>query len=310
MSNFVITLSNVAVMILYMMVGFFLKKIKKSTVEDIPSLSRVLIFGLSFPMILSCFLKLDFSWSVVLKMLVFFIISFVVHFVFLALLILIIGKNGRKDIGKRLICAGGVFGNVGFFGLPIIQAVFPNEPIAACYVSMSVVSMNILLFSFGEYAVCGEKKYISLKAAFLNPTLISFYISAIFFVFNLKNYLPDVVKNSVSLLGSMTAPISMIILGIRLASASFKNIICDKKAWVTCLIKLVAFPLFTFLVMYFLPLDSVFKTCMLILTAAPGATFLLSFAELHNGGQQTAANALLLTSVLCVITIPLFTLLV
>lgn len=52
-------------------------------------------------------------------------------------------------------------------------------------------------------------------------------------------------------------------------------------------------------------LDETFKSCILILSAAPSGAIILSLAELHDTEQELCANVVLLTTILCVITIPL-----
>ena len=76
-------------------------------------------------------------------------------------------------------------------------------------------------------------------------------------------------------------------------------------AYVGSGIKLVAYPLFAFLCVRFVPgLDDTFKACVLVLSAAPSAAVVLSLAELHRCEQENSAAVLLLSTLLCVITLP------
>ena len=65
-----------------------------------------------------------------------------------------------------------------------------------------------------------------------------------------------------------------------------------------------------FLLVLPLPLDPVFKGCMLMLAATPCASIILNLAEMHHNGQEFAANCCLLTTLLSILTIPLLSLLI
>ena len=68
-------------------------------------------------------------------------------------------------------------------------------------------------------------------------------------------------------------------------------------------------PLLVFLVTLVLPLDTVTKQTMFILAATPVASVVLNFAEMLGEGQETAANVVLLGTLLSILTIPAVSLL-
>ena len=76
--------------------------------------------------------------------------------------------------------------------------------------------------------------------------------------------------------------------------------------YVTCLLKLIVFPLFAFLCVNFLPFaDDVLKASVVLLAMTPSGAIIESLAELHECEQEFAANVVLLTTILSVITIPI-----
>ena len=84
---------------------------------------------------------------------------------------------GETDNGHfvvhRILTVGAVLGNVGFFGLPLVTGLFPDQPIVACYSTMYITSMNFLVFTLGVFFITQKKQYVSLKAAILNPTTLA-----------------------------------------------------------------------------------------------------------------------------------------
>lgn len=309
MDSFKIAFINVLISLLYMAPGFILCKTKKAVASHLSTISAILIYACSPCMIISSFISLDYSLVNLLNMALFFVVSFVIQLVFLLLVFLIFRK--KFTISKyRMLTIGSVLGNCGFFGLPLIKALLPDNPEVACYSSIYVISMNILVFTAGIYCLTQDKKYISVKAALINPTAISFLVAFPLYLFGASNWLPNVLKDSIGLLGKMTTPMCMFILGIRLATMDFKRLFTNSFVYFACIGKLIVFPLFAYVCVLFLPLPASFKASMLILAATPCASIILNLAEIHGKETEMSANCILLSTLLCILTIPVLALLI
>ena len=162
----------------------------------------------------------------------------------------------------------------------------------------------------------GDKKNISFRRALLNPPTAALVVALPLFFF--KSYIPhDVivpVSSAVGYLADMTLPLSMIILGIRLADIKFSSLFTDGKVYVACALKLVASPLLAFavcfaLVRLFPALDRSVAITIYIVMAMPSASLGLTFAEMFDGDRESAVRSTLLTTLFSVITIPLLMLL-
>lgn len=308
MSAFTIVFVNVVTMIAYMGCGFVLVKCKKGVAEHAKTLSAMLVYLLSPAMVISAFQQMSFSVDGLIDIGLFFVCSFLAQFAFFLVLYFIVRKR-VANAQYRIFSIGSVLGNVGFFGLPLVTSLFPNEPAVACYSSIYVMTMNLLVFTVGVFMITGDKRYISLKSVICNPTTISILIA--FPLFLLGVQLPSVILDPLTLLGKMTTPLCMIVLGMRLATVKFRTLFLRPFAYLVCAMKLIAFPLFAYLCVAFLPfLSDTFKACMLVLSAAPSGAIILSLAELHGCEQELAANVVLLTTLLSVITVPLLILIV
>lgn len=306
--SFKIALSNVLLMLLYIVPGFLICKAKKASAEHLSTISAVLIYVLSPCMVVNSFLQLDFTWGGFGKMAMFFGVSLVLQIVFMLIAYLICRKK-YNDSKYRVLTIGAVLGNVGFFGLPIVKAILPDNPEVMCYSSVYVLSMNIIVFTMGIFCLTNDKKFITVKAAILNPTTLSVAVALPLYFFSVKNYIPSLLTDCVSLLGAMTTPLCMIILGIRLATVPLKKLFTRPIIYLICACKLIIFPLFCYLAVYFLPLEFSFKASVLILSSVPCASVILSLAEMHHSETELAANCVLLSTLMCFITIPVLVLL-
>ena len=174
---------------------------------------------------------------------------------------------------------------------------------------MYITSMNFLVFTLGVFFITQKKQYVSLKAAILNPTTLAVAVAIPLYLLQIR--FPTPMADTVSLLGKMSTPLCMFILGKRLASMRLKTVFTKPFAYVVCALKLIVYPLFAYLCVYFLPFfDETFKICLYVLSAAPSGAIILSLAELHGCEQKLSANAVLLTTLCSLITLPLMLLLV
>ena len=309
MITFKIAFFNVLISLLYMLPGFILCKTKKAVADHLSTMSAILIYVCSQCMIISSFISLDFSSKDLLYMGLFFVVSFIVQLLFLLIVFAILRK--KFHISKyRMLTIGSVLGNCGFFGLPLIKALLPQNPEVACYSSIYVISMNLLVFTAGIYCLTQDKKYISLKAAIMNPTFFSILVAIPLYIFSASERLPDLAKDSIGLLGKMTTPMCMFILGIRLGTMDFKKLFTNSFVYFACVGKLIVFPLFAYACVFFLPLPAPFKASILILAATPCASIILNLAEIHGKEQEMSANCILLSTILCILTIPFMALLI
>ena len=310
MISFSVTFSNVLLMLLYLLPGFFLCKVQKLKADHLSSISVILLYICGFALYVNALSYLDPSPELFRKMGLFLLFSLGGETLLMLLILLILGKKRRQEFGLRMMSVATVMGNVGFFGMPVVRALFPDAPEAAVYSSMFNAALNIIAWTVCVFTLTGEKKHISLKAALLNPSMLAVFTGAILCLLNARDWMPEILRTGFSTLGAMSTPLCMIILGVRLATINFRTLFTTRLAWLISAGKLLVFPLFCCLLVLPFPLDPVFKGSILILAGAPCASILLNLAEIHHNGQELAAKCALLSTLLSILTIPLLSLLV
>ena len=98
---------------------------------------------------------------------------------FFALIVILIAyaclkKQYEKDIKYRVATVATAFGNCGFMGVPLLQAIMP-EAVRGNAVVLSVMfllGLNLIGWTFASYLISGDKKFISAKKAFINPAML------------------------------------------------------------------------------------------------------------------------------------------
>ena len=115
--------------------------------------------------------------------------------------------------------------------------------------------------------------------------------------------------DAISLVGRMSTPLCMMILGMRLATIPFRRIFGNWRQYFAVFLNQIVYPLLVFLILLFLPLDNALKTTLVILCACPVASLVQNYAEILGQGQESAANIVLLGTASSIVTVPLICLL-
>lgn len=306
---FTITLTNVLLCLLFVIPGYIVCKMKKASANHLKTMSAVLLYAGTPCMISNSFLSIKYTPEGFLNLVLFFIIVTVIQTVFILGLYFIFRK--KTENGKyRVLTVGSALGNVGYFGLPLVQAVFKSPEVMA-YSSIYVVSMNLILFTLGVYLLTKRKDLITIKSALFNPATLGLAVGLFFYLTGFNKLIPadNILFNFIETMSKLTLPLSMIILGIRLASMKLKSIFTCSYAYMLAVGKLIVYPLFAYLLVVFLPLSSVIKAVVLVLSATPCAASVMTIAELYENEEETSANSVMMTTLLSFITIPIITLL-
>ena len=303
--EFTTTLYNVLIMFFYMIPAYILIKTGKAEAAHAKTVSAILLY-IAFPaMIINSFQNIEFSWNILGKIFLFFLVTMLLMILGVVICFLILKKK-FNEAKYRMLTIASAFGNVGFLGTPLISGLYPDSPIVVTYSSIYTTSMTIMNFTIGVYSLTTNKEFISLFSALYNQGTLSLAIGVIIYLS--EWHFPKILGDAVSLLAKMSTPLCMHILGIRLASVSLVDLFKRPFVYVTTFLKLFLFPLFSYLIVYFLPFfDEEFKASIFILSGAPCAAVILSLAELHNVEQELSANVVLVSTLLCVISLPILT---
>lgn len=162
--------------------------------------------------------------------------------------------------------------------------------------------MSLLGWTVASAVIAHDRKYMSIKKIAFNPAVLIMAVALPLFILDIK--MPSELYNAVSIVGKMTTPLCMIILGVRLGSMRFKAIFSGKMQYLIVLVKQMIFPLIALGASYIFPFEEYVRQTIFILACCPVASVVLNFAELLGEGQEEGANMVLLGTMMCIITMP------
>ena len=301
-------------MLLTAVPGYILIKTKAVKPESISAFSKVLMFVCQPALTIYSFNKADFTKELGINLLIFFGIITAVQLIFIGFFYLVFRKK-MENIDYRITTVATTLSNCSFLGVPLLEAIFPNSPNVAAYSMMYFLSMNLLGWTLVSAIITRDKKYISVKSMIVNPALLSMVVALpLFFtgfkISSVNGQFLGQLENMINILGKMTTPLCMFVMGMRLATIKFKDLFTNWMQYFAVGINQIVFPLFVLGILYLLNVDKELMLCMYIMCACPVASVVQNYAEILGEGQATAANMVLLGSICSIVTLPVLALLI
>ena len=298
-----IVVSKIFEMLVIFICGFIVYKVHLIDAPAVSKLSNLLLMFIS-PLLIFESYQIDFDktllqgllWSLLGSAICFAAVIFLSEFIFPQ-------KDGHSSIEKMAT----VYSNCGFIGIPLADGVLGAEGVF--YATAFNAMFNLMLWTHGVLIMnraCGRSSRLinpeNLKNL-ITPPIIAIFLGILCFVFQLR--LPSLINEPLDIIGDMNTPIAMMVAGANLAQSEFLKSLRNLRIYFVCAVKLLLFPLISLLILWALPLSfNVAFTLFLCISCPTGAVSIM-FADRYDQDAPYASEIFVISTVLCVITIPL-----
>lgn len=196
-----------------------------------------------------------------------------------------------------------VFANTGFMGYPVLLDVFGQE--AVFYASLIHMAFNFFVYTYA--IMCLTKSDDSeFKLNFkqlLTPGIVLIFIGILIYLFDIQ--LPSVLMDTINSVGSLTAPLSMMMIGSSLAVYPIKDSFTDWRSYVFAFVRLIIVPFVTMIVCRLLYINPYYANITIITNAMPVGSMVLMLATQYNANVKIVTKNIVVSTLLSVITIPI-----
>ena len=197
------------------------------------------------------------------------------------------------------------FGNVGFIGYPIVASIFGQY--AIFYASLLNIPFTILAFSLGKKMIQGGQGSLDLNwKVFVSPAMIACYVSVLIVVFDI-DWLPDLVVTPLTLLGNITVPAALLVIGTSMAQMDLRKICSGKLVWGVSVLRLLVLPVVIFYLTRLMGFDDDILGINTVLAAMPVGTYGAMFCLQYGKDESVMVQGILISTLLSIISIPLIT---
>ena len=218
--------------------------------------------------------------------------------------------DGEAEVSR--FCA--IFSNCGFLGIPLAASRFPEEPRAVVLVSVFNVLSTFMLLTLGVYILSGDRKHISVRRAIFKPITAAILLGGVALAFGLNEKLPFLGEYT-GYLADLTTPLSMTVLGVLFAKACPKKLFARPSLYLASAVKLIASPLISLLILAALKfllrleISASLAAAIFISSGVSTAATAPAMAQTYQRDAQHATAITILTTLLCMFTLPLLSLL-
>lgn len=212
--------------------------------------------------------------------------------------------NGSES---TMFAMGGIYTNTVFVGIPIIKMLLGDSaiPIVAIIVIFNALILWTLASVSIEFVQIGKLSCKSILQAFKkvskNPIIIGIFFGLI------VNYsgipLPKFINQSSQMVSDMTAPLSLIVLGMGLAEYKLRDNLLVTTA--ICALKLVVLPTITYILGKLIGLPTLELQVVVLLSSVSLAINCYMMARQFAVLQGPIASSLLISTALSSVTTPL-----
>lgn len=298
-----IVVNQVFIMFLLIAVGFILYQLKLISDQTNKQLASIVLYVVSPALILNTY-QMEFNSQDAKNMLLGFLLSFVSIFLAILLSQVLRVKGKKESIPTERFCV--IFSNCGFMAIPLLNALFGE--IGVFYCNTYITVFNLVLWTYG-IGIMQKKQGIERKSfayrikPFLTPTMFSIVLGLFLYFFQIK--FPAPIREATTFIANMNTPLAMIVCGVYIAQSDFLSALKKLRVYLIVALKGVFLPFLIIGVFYFLPLDNMLRTTILITASCPtGATAIL-IASGYQGDVERASNVFAISTLFSIVTLPL-----
>lgn len=193
-----------------------------------------------------------------------------------------------------------VFSNLGFIGIPVVSSILGEEYVV--YVTEFLLIYTVVFYTYGIALMEGKFSLSSLKSM-VNPGTVFSAAAILIIIFGIR--LPDFLKTAITYLGNVTSPMALVAVGFTLAHSDLKKIFGQPRLYIFSVIKLLILPLLMLPLLKLVTTETSLISVCMIMFGMPIGNMPLILGTQKGIDGSTCSAAIILTTLLCVLTIPI-----
>ena len=301
----ILLMEQIIQLFLMIFMGFLIVKAKLLNSEDSKVLSIIVLY-LIIPCVIINAFQVDYT-SQTVKGLLIALAGSVMTQVILLIVVSILGKVLHLN---EVEVASIYYSNSGNLIVPIVTFILGKEWVLYGCVFMSV--QLVFIWTHCKKIISRESSY-DWRKIILNINMISIAIGIVLFLTRI--HLPEDINSTLSAVGSMIGPASMIVTGMLFAGMDFKQIFASRRVYFVTFLRLIIVPAIALVLIKFSHLASLSSNgpkIMLIVFLAiitPSASTVTQMCQVYGNDSQYASAINVVTTLLAIITMPLMVML-
>ena len=301
----ILLMEQIIQLFLMIFMGFLIVKAKLLNSEYSKILSIIVLY-LIIPCVIINAFQVDYTPQTVKGLLIALAGSVMTQ----VILLIVVSILGRVFHLNEVEVASIYYSNSGNLIVPIVMFILGKEWVLYGCVFMSV--QLVFIWTHCKKIISRESTYDWRKIV-LNINMISIAIGIVLFLTRI--HLPAIINNTLSAVGSMIGPASMIVTGMLFAGMDFKQIFANKRVYFVSFFRLIIVPVIALFLIKCSQLSTFSSNgnkLMLIVFLAiitPSASTVTQMCQVYENDSQYASAINVVTTLLAIVTMPLMVML-
>lgn len=303
-------ISQMGVLFLIVVLGFVLTKIGYLD-QSLSTRFTTLLINVTLPcMIISSVTEMDFaSAQSQIPLTLAVAIVLLVLMIPLGLLIGLLVRSKRSE--KSVYMVMSLCTNLGFMGIPVVSSIFGEHSIILS--SLYVMLQGILLYSVGFMALAATGSHASAESgkhklkipwrSMFNPAMFASLLALVLFFAQV--HLPYVLNEAMSMVGGITAPLAMMVVGILLTTVKFREIFSEWRIYVFVVLRQLIGSVAVFFVVSFFVSDPLVVGVAVLMFAMPVGTMVPLFCAQFGHDAVLPTKGLIVSTISSFVIIPI-----
>ena len=298
-------MNQIIQLFIMLFMGFIIVKAKLLKAEDSKILSVIVLY-LIIPCVIINAFQVDYTPQTVKGLLIALAGSVMTQ----VILLIVVSILGRVFHLNEVEVASIYYSNSGNLIVPIVTFILGKEWVLYGCVFMSV--QLVFIWTHCKKIISRESTYDWRKIV-LNINMISIAIGIVLFLTRI--HLPAIINNTLSAVGSMIGPASMIVTGMLFAGMDFKQIFANKRVYFVSFFRLIIVPVIALFLIKCSQLSTFSsngnKLMMIVFLAiiTPSASTVTQMCQVYGNDSQYASAINVVTTLLAIVTMPLMVML-
>lgn len=291
--------SSIFTLFILIGVGFIAYRVGYLSRSGASGLSSLLV-NVSIPCLILESMQVPLSSGLIHSMKILLLIEIVVYAVSFTVAVLVpyFFKGSLFETGVMRFML--IFSNLGFMGYPVAYAMFGEESVF--YVTLINLPFGFLVFTIGVFLLRPDLASHPDVKRIITPGLIASFIGL--FLLGTGLTIPSPLNESISLLGDITTPLAMIVIGTFLAPLPVYDMISDIRIWAISGFRLLVIPIIVLLIIRFFTSDPLLIGVSVLLAAMPVAANTVLLSEEYGVNAELASKGVFISTLLSLVTIP------
>ena len=209
------------------------------------------------------------------------------------ILVYITLKARKSD--KKGIFLPTVIGNTGYLGYPIALFAFGAFGLSSAIVYD--MANSLFIFSIGIYIVHHKNEW---KEMFKLPLIYAVVFGLLLNILNIS--IPSIIFKPAEMIGTVTIPVALVLLGIRLTQIKVTN---HKKTILASVFRILGGFIVALIVSIILNLEGIIRNIVILQGAMPSAVMSMILTQKYNRNPELVASIVLVTTIVSIVSIPL-----